>query len=308
MNKCSSLVLLAGILALTFGGAAYGAYNPLKDPAIIGWWTCDEGAGEVVADSSPLGHNGKFINGSPVWRTGMYGNAITLNGPTLVEVPAMGLTLSQATMAAWLFAPAAQPEWASIIMHRGPGPASGFNLLADRQLAYHWNDASTTWSYRGNVLHPLNEWTHVALTVDPAKATFYLNGEQRAVNTVSHPACAWDGPIWLGGDGGASWTARRMSGGSLDDVCFFSRAMTVEEVQALMLGLSDPALAGEPSPADEATDVPADSVLSWKAGETATSRDVYFGTSQADVTDATRANPKGVLVSQGQTEIGRAHV
>jgi len=301
LKKYSSLVLWAGILAMTFGGAAYGGYNPLKDPAIIGWWTCDEGAGEVVADSSPLHHDGKFINGSPMWRTGIHGNAITLVGPTLVEIPAMGLTLSQATMAAWLFAPTAQPEWASIIMHRSPGPASGFNVLADRQLAYHWNDASNTWSYRGNVLHPLNEWAHVALTVAPDKATFYLNGEQRAVNTVSHPACAWDGPVWLGGDGGASWTARRMNGGSLDDVCFFSRAMTGAEIQALMMGLSDPALAGDPSPADEATDVPADSVLSWKAGETATSRDVYFGTSLADVTDASRANPKGVLVSQGQT-------
>ncbi|HSW00837.1 MAG TPA: LamG-like jellyroll fold domain-containing protein [Sedimentisphaerales bacterium] len=301
LKKCSCLALLAGILALALGGAAQAGFNPLKDPAIIGWWTCDEGAGEVVADSSPLGRDGRFVNGAPVWRTGVYGNAITLNGPTLVQIPAMGLTLSQATMAAWIFAPTAQPEWASFIMHRGPGPASGFNMLADRQLAYHWNDAANTWSYRPNVRHPLNEWAHCAVTVDPAKAVFYLNGVASATNTVSHPACAWDGPIYLGGDGGASWVARRMSGGSLDDVCFFSRAMTADEIQAVMMGLTDPALAGDPSPADEATDVPADSVLNWKAGETATSRDVYFGTSQADVTDATRANPKGVLVSQGQT-------
>jgi len=302
MKKYCCLALLAGTLALVLGSAAQAKFNPLKDPSIIGWWTCDEGAGEIVADSSPLKHDGRFINGSPVWRTGIHGNAITLNGPTLVQIEPMGLTLSQATMAAWLFAPTAQPEWASFIMHRGPGPASGFNMLADRQLAYHWNDASNTWSYRPNVFHPLNEWAHCAVTVDPTKAVFYLNGVASATNTVNHPACAWDGPVWLGGDGGASWVSRRMSGGSLDDVCFFSRAMTAEEIQALMLGLSDPALAGDPTPADEATDVPADSVLSWKAGETATSRDVYFGTSRADVTDATRANPKGVLVSQAQSD------
>jgi hypothetical protein len=35
-----------------------------------------------------------------------------------------------------------------------------------------------------------------------------------------------------------------MSGGSLDASAFFSRAMTAEEIQALMLGLSDPALQG----------------------------------------------------------------
>jgi hypothetical protein len=294
-RRYTGFALLIVALAM---GPAYGAFNPLKDPAIIGWWTCDEGVGEVVADSSPNGHNGKFINGSPAWTTGIYGNAITINGPTLVEVPAMGLTLSQATMAGWLFAPTAQPEWASFIMHRGPGPASGFNMLADRQLAYHWNDASSSWSYRGNVFHPLNEWAHCAVTVAPDKAVFYLNGVASATNTVSHPACAWDGPIWLGGDGGASWTARRMSGGSLDDVCFFSRAMTAEEIVEIMQGLTDPALAGNPYPAEEAVDVPQDVVLTWKAGESAATHTVYFGTSLEDVTAAA----SGVLVSQGKAD------
>jgi len=290
------------VLLALVQGSAFGAFNPLKDPAIIGWWTCDEGEGEVVADSSPNGHDGRFINGSPAWRTGMYGNAITLNGPTLVEIPAMGLTLSQATMAGWLFAPAAQPEWASFIMHRSPGPASGFNMLADRQLAYHWNDAADTWSYRPGVYHPLNEWAHCAVTVEPTKATFYLNGVSSAVNNVNHAACAWDGPIWLGGDGGASWVARRMAGGSLDDVCFFSRALTGAEIVEIMGGLTDPALAGVPSPADEATDIHQDAGLAWMAGETATAHDVYLGTSFDDVNNATRAIPGTVLVSQGQAD------
>ena len=59
--------------------------------------------------------------------------------------------------------------------------------------------------------------------------------------------------------------------------------------------------ASSPNPQDKAVDVPSDAVLSWKAADGATAHDVYFGTSLADVTDATRANPKGVLVSQGQS-------
>jgi hypothetical protein len=290
------------VLLVLAQGSAFGAFNALKDPALIGWWTCDEGEGEVVADSSPNGNDGRFINGAPAWREGMYGNAITINGPTLVEVPAMGLTLSAATMAGWIFAPAAQPEWASFIMHRAPGPASGFNMLADRQLAYHWNDASDTWSYRPGVYHPLNEWAHCAVTVEPAKAVFYLNGVASATNTVNHPPCAWDGPIWLGGDNGADWVARRMSGGSLDDVCFFSRALTEAEIQAIMQGLSDPALAAAPSPADGATDVHQDATFSWVAGETATAHDVYLGASFEDVNNASRAAAGDVLASQGQAD------
>ena len=41
--------------------------------------------------------------------------------------------------------------------------------------------------------------------------------------------------------------------------------------------------------------------LAWTAGEFAATHDVYLGKAFADVNDATRTNPKGVLVSQGQT-------
>ncbi|MBP8912833.1 MAG: discoidin domain-containing protein, partial [Phycisphaerae bacterium] len=63
-----------------------------------------------------------------------------------------------------------------------------------------------------------------------------------------------------------------------------------------------PTLRRDPSPTDGATDVVRDIVLSWTPGEGPVAYDVYFGTSLADVTDASRTNPKGVLVSQGQTE------
>ncbi len=60
-------------------------------------------------------------------------------------------------------------------------------------------------------------------------------------------------------------------------------------------------LASAPDPADGATDVSRQVVLSWSAGEFANTHDVYFGTVFEDVSNADRANPLGVLVSQGQT-------
>ncbi len=54
------------------------------------------------------------------------------------------------------------------------------------------------------------------------------------------------------------------------------------------------------SPADAAVDVPRDAVLSWTPGEFAAAHDIYFGTSFDDVNAASRANPLGVLLSQGQ--------
>ncbi|MGE5296659.1 MAG: discoidin domain-containing protein [Solirubrobacterales bacterium] len=58
-----------------------------------------------------------------------------------------------------------------------------------------------------------------------------------------------------------------------------------------------------PVPGDGATDVPRDAAVSWTPGELAATHDVYFGSAYADVNDASRADPKGVLASQGQTDV-----
>jgi len=62
-----------------------------------------------------------------------------------------------------------------------------------------------------------------------------------------------------------------------------------------------PTKARDPNPEDYATDVPRDVVLSWGSGKFAATHDVYMGTDFDDVNEATRADPRGVLVSQGQT-------
>jgi hypothetical protein len=59
------------------------------------------------------------------------------------------------------------------------------------------------------------------------------------------------------------------------------------------------AIAGSPYPADKATDAPAKAVMTWTAGTGVTAHDVYFGTDVTSVTNATRANPLGVLVATG---------
>ncbi|MGE5296023.1 MAG: protein kinase domain-containing protein [Solirubrobacterales bacterium] len=56
------------------------------------------------------------------------------------------------------------------------------------------------------------------------------------------------------------------------------------------------------APGSKALDVPCDVVLSWIGPSFAESYDVYFGTSVDDVSNATREDPCGVLVSEGQAE------
>ncbi|MHC4521490.1 MAG: hypothetical protein ACYTAS_23095, partial [Planctomycetota bacterium] len=64
-----------------------------------------------------------------------------------------------------------------------------------------------------------------------------------------------------------------------------------------------PTKAKSPSPDSGTVDVPRDTALSWVAGKFAAAHDVYLGTVFADVNEASRADPRGVLVSEGQSDI-----
>ena len=60
--------------------------------------------------------------------------------------------------------------------------------------------------------------------------------------------------------------------------------------------------AAAPNPADKATDVARDVTLGWTAGKYAATHDVYVGLSSADVNNASRTAPLGVLAGQDQSD------
>ncbi|NQV31276.1 MAG: discoidin domain-containing protein [Phycisphaeraceae bacterium] len=66
--------------------------------------------------------------------------------------------------------------------------------------------------------------------------------------------------------------------------------------------LSSLVTAHDPSPASDTTDVPRNAVLNWTSGLFAHTSDVYFGTDVNAITNATQAEPMGVLVSPDQTD------
>jgi len=250
-------------------------------PDLIAWWACDEGAGNVVSDASGNGHDGTFVNGDPAWVPGNRGSAVELYGPTVVEIAPINMELTEVTMAGWILPDGSQPDWSSFIMTRGV--ASGFNVLG-YQLAYHWNDTADSWNYRGGDMIASDDWTFAAVTVEPDKATFYVNGVAGSVNEVSHASNNWNANIYLGGDGTADWVARRMNG-ALDDVSMFSRALTAEEIQVIMGGFGVYPKASGPNPSDGAMHMDTWITLSWKAGDFAASHDVYLGENFDNVND-----------------------
>jgi len=99
-KRCTHLVLLVTMLTVILGGVSRGAFDAKKDPALVGYWSFDEGKGTTAADSSPYHRNGA-LQGGATWTPGRFGSGIQLNGTnSYVSISGFQLTTDKITMAA----------------------------------------------------------------------------------------------------------------------------------------------------------------------------------------------------------------
>jgi len=142
-------------------------------------------------------------------------------------------------------------------------------------------------------------WYHMALTFDGTTATLYLDGVNVASGAGQGEIMYDNQPVRIGvlsNDTGSPFD------GFIDEVALFDVALEAEDIEVIMNeGLSEivsgPPVAVNPQPANGATDVPREVVLSWTPGEFAAPTNghkVYFGESFNDVNDATGAAAQDV--------------
>jgi len=79
-------------------------------------------------------------------------------------------------------------------------------------------------------------------------------------------------------------------GGTVEAVAIYGRVLNETEMADLRASVCPQGKALNPNPSDGATYVPPHVVLNWTAGESTTSHDVYFGTSETAVANATTAS------------------
>lgn len=181
---------------------------------------------------------------------------LELAGNGYVQTAPANLNANTVTFECWLKRDGDQPEYAGVIFHRNGTDTSGLDFKStSNQLGYHWNDASTTWSWDSGLVPPDGVWTYVALAVSPSQAVMYMyDGTtwSAATNAVSHPVQAFAGPVRIG------WDANeRYFKGRIDEVAIYNRTLTAGQLRSHALaGLGDanpPVLVTDPptlAPAD----------------------------------------------------------
>jgi len=307
-NKLAALALCAFLMSMTAGSAA-GA----GDPTLVGWWEFDEGAGTTVGDSSSYGHEGVLV-GDPQWVAGKIGSgALSFDGSDgLVEVPeSPALDAGSAlTITAWVnlnnlstfyFVATKAPSGTAASNYPGNYEFRIASATGILQLLHQTSQGQDFATYASTGSVAAGQWRHVAVTLQAAgRVEFYIDGiSAGGADQTTTFGILNDEPVRIGGrkDNYSYFN------GLIDDVRIYSRTLTPEELSDVILGKGpSEELADNPTPEDKAKDVLQDATVAWEKGAFAVSHDVYFGTSFADVNDASRGDPRGVLASQDQAD------
>jgi len=291
------LVLLAGL-----------ALASVSDAALVGWWKFDDGSGTIAKDSSGKGYHGTITN--PLWVVGHYGGALNFEGTSYVDVPpeSWSTIVRQATVSFWAYGNPDQQPQANFIFGAFSDPANN----EARRMSAHvpWSNGNVYFDTGGPGYNRIEKaadaadyegtwtfWTFLK-NADTGDQQVYINGELWHSGTGMTNTMEGVTKFTIGTKPSL---AEGWYQGMIDDFRLYDHALTLDEIQLAMTGRGPGLeLASNPVPENEASDIPRDVALGWDAGEYAATHDVYFGTVFDDVNTASRGNPMGLLLSQGQ--------
>lgn len=221
----------------------------VSEQGLIGWWKMDEGQGTLVGDSSGNGLHGTT---TATWVNGKNGKALQFNGNTDPKVVSMGDVknfngLSTMTFAAWI-KPDSNDEH-NILSKLNIGTTQrSFKFRLDNGTVqptiamYFSADGGGTneGEFETGEIIPLNQWSHVAVTVNLSTETAvtYLNGKEVS-NTKTEigtglPSSIIDTPAYLFISGQqVAAGVNAVINGVIDDVRAYNRVLSANEVQKL---------------------------------------------------------------------------
>jgi hypothetical protein len=280
MSGKTFCVMLGLLLSAMAVGAQSAQGEIIIDPNLVGWWPFEEGQGTVALDASGHGNHATLVGG-PQWAPGYDGLALDFDGQgdylDTGKVPSQLGIAGDAPRTVALWACTRSFNGGGLYEMGGDGTREGFSLRTQDidggwQARYGGVDATF-------VAGSLNEWVHLTHVYDFDYILVYVNGREAAYNWGEVETA--DGKTFRIGV-----RAEDSFDGYVDDVRLYDRMVNQNEIARVMQG--SPLLAWPLQPPDGGT-ATIDSLesLAWSSGALSAAHDIYFGTDQAAVRDAT---------------------
>ena len=220
------------------------SFTTWVEPNLISWWKFDEGVGTIAYDSA--GNNHGTIYGA-TWTTGQIDGALSFDGVndyvTVADNESQQIKTNQIALSAWIKLGAdvgntqrriickqqSTPRcWGLELFGNGYGGATG------NQLNFHDSSGTAFYNCMSQTHLSINRWYHVSVTDNAGKIRIYIN---------SLPDKACDGGYGIPSQIAAPITIGRTNpdslfffNGIIDDVRFYDRALSAEEIWQLYQG------------------------------------------------------------------------
>jgi hypothetical protein len=282
---CRKLILSVSII-LVFGLAS------TVSAVLVAHWQFE---GDFV-DATGNGHDGT-PNGDPSFVPGRFGQALELTGSPQYVNCGTGVSFTTVgdggaaegyTISVWInpYNPGGDCKICGDLDDPGWGAAGGFKLaLYQTRIESDVRDSSGRFFSRSTdgIALEANTWYHVAVVYDDAGDTYteYINGEVSRSVSVTQGVAASTAEFRIGTD---TPNLHYYFNGLLDDLRIYEYALSEQEIFGVMQGggVSYPFALG-PAPKDTALHEDTWVNLSWRAGDSTVSHDVYFGDNFDDV-------------------------
>ncbi len=274
---CGKLTYLASFLFLLATALTVTAAD--VDPSLVGWWTFDEDTGDVALDQSGNGNDATLLGG-PTWGTDAEHRGIMILDGTddHIHIDGTVYELPLYTMAIWFRVDGGSGTRVALSA-KGPTGVNGVLLQIEGDGTLRNLHRFPFASGGGSNLYTTETyddgaWHHAATVQTENEMILYVDGQevgrQPETNLFQGPL----GEIWLGT---LDQRMGRMFPGPVDDLRIYDRALSAEEIAAIMVGEPKPFAYG-PQPKNGARHEDTWANLKWAAGDLAVSHDVYFGT------------------------------
>jgi len=186
-----------------------------------------------VNDESGNEFNGT-INGSGVTSTddrhGVANAAYDFSGGDVI-LPVFGENLTSFTVSTWFYDTGNNDSHRTLLAKGYGASLTDFNIRKDsstEEIVVLSSTGTPLNSCSSTHIPTSNIWTHLALKVNNTRWSIYINGQLVSECTFDSGISLTDEPIYIGSE-----DAGDLFQGKLDDIAFYNRALTDNEIQSL---------------------------------------------------------------------------